>query len=197
MELMTTPVRQLTERLIQYSERQQVLLRALHEYTAALLADAAQGSNSGVAATADWVLESMSAPDIDVQAVPGSKLEQPACAAEPVSLEPVSADEVDLAGESSTLGCDEALPELSSYVAPGSAPVTSESSHDAMAAPTCEELDPVLVGGTQDGAPTSPAAQARPAPSAKVQSAGPPLRHRRDYNYFADLEVKLSELPKE
>jgi hypothetical protein len=159
MEPVTTPVRQLIERLSQYSERQQILLRALHEFTAERVAEAARRSSSGVTATADWVLESMLAPDIDGRPPVGLEPAPQTRTPETVSFEPVPSHDGDLAVESSTLACDEASVASSSYSPSGDVPVSSASNCDATIAPSREEPDAMLVGGAQDGAPVSSSAQ--------------------------------------
>ena len=201
MESMTTPIRQLTERLIKYSERQQILLQALRELTAEMVVEAAQNSSSGVAATADWVLESMLSPDIDARTNIGAEPGPLVCTPGSASPGAGSTDEVDPANEaemeSSTLACDEESWASSSHVLPGDAPVSSGPSCDVTMARGSEDPAVILVGVARDEVPESPVAEGRPAPTGKIRSSGAPPRQRRDYNYFADLEVELSELSKE
>jgi hypothetical protein len=191
----TTPVRQLIERLSQYSERQQILLRALHEFTAERVAEAARRSSSGVTATADWVLESMLPPDIDRRLPVGLEPEPQTRTAETVSLEPVPSQDGDLAIESSTLACNVVSVAPSSYPPSGDVPVSSASNCDAPIAPSREEPDATLVAGAQDRAPLSSSAQA--TPFLRQSPIGERAPSAEGLQLFRDLEVKLTEPSKE
>jgi hypothetical protein len=192
MEVLTTGIQELTERLLQQSERQAALLAALKEFRTPSPSDAPQLADvraSGICVDDPPSAVTPSADPIDgvdeleaLWQMPGS-YDEPVVTDDDVTTVRANSGSAVVERDAHTSPDEPVLVDVPPETMPAGAPGTSASG--------------ASVGTATPAAPgraaATPVARGLPR-SSNGRPSGSPSRQRRDYNYFADLEAKLSKL---